>query len=79
MPNARLVYVDSFAAPPLAGNPAAVLLLDQEPNDGLGARIGAELDQPATAVLWPAGAAARTWSGPLVPTGADLGNADLGN
>lgn len=53
MTNARLVYVDSFAAPPLEGNPAAVLLLDQEPSDGLGAQIGAELDQPATAVLWP--------------------------
>ena len=55
MTNARLVYVDSFAAPPLAGNPAAVLLMDREPSDGLGARIGAELDQPATAVLWPGG------------------------
>lgn len=59
MTNARLVYVDSFAAPPLAGNPAAVLLLDQEPSDGLGERIGAELDQPATAVLWPGGEPGR--------------------
>jgi predicted PhzF superfamily epimerase YddE/YHI9 len=59
MTNARLVSVDSFAAPPLAGNPAAVLLLDQEPSDGLGARIGAELDQPATAVLWPGGEPGR--------------------
>jgi predicted PhzF superfamily epimerase YddE/YHI9 len=59
MTKARLVYVDSFAARPLAGNPAAVLLLDQEPDDGLGARIGAELDQPATAVLWPGGEPGR--------------------
>ena len=59
MTNARLVYVDSFAAPPLAGNPAAVLLMDREPSDGLGARIGAELDQPATAVLWPGGEPGR--------------------
>lgn len=59
MTNARLVYVDSFAAPPLAGNPAAVVLMDREPSDGLGARIGAELDQPATAVLWPGGEPGR--------------------
>jgi len=59
MTNARLVYVDSFAAPPLAGNPAAVLLLDQEPSDDMGARAGAEFDQPATAVLWPAGEPGR--------------------
>ena len=59
MTNARLVYVDSFAAPPLAGNPAAVLCLDREPSDGLGARLGAELDQPATAVLWPGGEPGR--------------------
>ena len=45
--------MDAFATAPFAGNPAAVLLLDAEPDDELGARAGAELNQPATAVAWP--------------------------
>ena len=53
MDNGRLWHVDAFATAPFAGNPAAVLLLDQEPDDELAARAGAELNQPATAVAWP--------------------------
>ena len=45
--------MDAFATAPFAGNPAAVLLLDREPDDELAARAGAELNQPATAVVWP--------------------------
>ena len=45
--------MDAFAIAPFAGNPAAVLLLDGEPDDELGAQAGAELNQPATAVAWP--------------------------
>jgi predicted PhzF superfamily epimerase YddE/YHI9 len=51
--NGRLWHVDAFATAPFAGNPAAVLLLDREPDDELAARAGAELNQPATAVVWP--------------------------
>jgi PhzF family phenazine biosynthesis protein len=51
--NGRLWHVDAFATAPFAGNPAAVLLLDGEPDDELGALAGAELNQPATAVAWP--------------------------
>jgi len=51
--NGRLWHVDAFATAPFAGNPAAVLLLDREPDDELAARAGAELNQPATAVAWP--------------------------
>jgi predicted PhzF superfamily epimerase YddE/YHI9 len=56
---ARLFHVDAFATAPFTGNPAAVLVLDQPPGDGLGRRIGAEFNQPATAVTWPAGEAGR--------------------
>jgi len=56
---ARLFHVDAFATAPFTGNPAAVLVLDQPPGDGLGRRIGAEFNQPATAVTWSAGEAGR--------------------
>jgi PhzF family phenazine biosynthesis protein len=56
---ARLLHVDSFASAPFTGNPAAVLVLDREPGDEFGARAGAELNQPATAVVWPAGEPGR--------------------
>jgi PhzF family phenazine biosynthesis protein len=56
---ARLLHIDSFASAPFTGNPAAVLVLDREPADDFGARAGAELNQPATAVVWPAGEPGR--------------------
>jgi PhzF family phenazine biosynthesis protein len=56
---ARLLHVDSFAPAPFTGNPAAVLVLDQEPSDDFAARAGAELNQPATALVWPAGEPGR--------------------
>ena len=59
MTTARLLHVDSFASAPFTGNPAAVLVLDREPGDEFGARAGAELNQPATAVVWPAGEPGR--------------------
>jgi predicted PhzF superfamily epimerase YddE/YHI9 len=55
----RLLHVDAFATAPFAGNPAAVLVLDQEPDEEFGPRAGAELNQPATAIVWPAGAPGR--------------------
>lgn len=55
----RLLHVDSFAPAPFTGNPAAVLVLDQEPSDDFAARAGAELNQPATALVWPAGEPGR--------------------
>jgi predicted PhzF superfamily epimerase YddE/YHI9 len=51
----RLWHVDAFATAPFTGNPAAVLILDTEPDDEFCSRAGAELNQPATAVAWPAG------------------------
>ncbi len=51
---ARLLHVNSFAPAPFTGNPAAVLVLEREPSDDFAARAGAELNQPATAVVWPA-------------------------
>ncbi|HTT52237.1 MAG TPA: PhzF family phenazine biosynthesis protein [Streptosporangiaceae bacterium] len=59
MTTARLLHVDSFASAPFTGNPAAVLVLDHEPGDEFGAQAGAELNQPATAVVWPAGQPGR--------------------
>ncbi len=56
---ARLLHVDSFAPAPFTGNPAAVLVLDAEPSDDFAARAGAELNQPATALVWPAGEPGR--------------------
>ncbi len=59
MTTARLLHIDSFASAPFTGNPAAVLVLEHEPSDDFGARVGAELNQPATAVVWPAGEPGR--------------------
>ncbi len=56
---ARLFQVDAFTSVPFAGNSAAVLVLDSEPDDEFGAAIGTELNQPATAVVWPAGEPGR--------------------
>ena len=56
---ARLLHVNSFALAPFTGNPAAVLVLEREPSDDFAARAGAELNQPATAVVWPAGEPGR--------------------
>jgi PhzF family phenazine biosynthesis protein len=56
---ARLYHVDAFASGPFEGNPAAVLVLDEEPEDEFGPLIGAELNQPATALVWPAGGPGR--------------------
>ena len=51
---AQLFQVDAFAPAPFAGNPAAVLILEDEPEEEFGPLIGAELNQPVTAVVWPA-------------------------
>ena len=59
MTTGRLLHVDAFATAPFAGNPAAVLVLDQEPDEDFGPRAGAELNQPATAIVWPAGPPGR--------------------
>jgi len=56
---ARLLHVDSFAPAPFTGNPAAVLVLEHEPSDEFAARAAAELNQPATALVWPAGEPGR--------------------
>jgi PhzF family phenazine biosynthesis protein len=56
---ARLLHVDSFAPAPFTGNPAAVLVLEHEPGDDFPARAGAELNLPATALVWPAGEPGR--------------------
>jgi PhzF family phenazine biosynthesis protein len=56
---ARLFQVDAFAPGPFEGNSAAVLVLEHEPDDEFGPAIGAELNQPATAVVWPAGEPGR--------------------
>jgi PhzF family phenazine biosynthesis protein len=56
---ARLFQVDAFTSVPFAGNSAAVLVLESEPDDESGSAIGTELNQPATAVVWPAGEPGR--------------------
>jgi len=56
---ARLYHVDAFAPGPFEGNSAAVLVLAEEPEDEFGPLIGAELNQPATALVWPAGEPGR--------------------
>ncbi|MGH3069552.1 MAG: PhzF family phenazine biosynthesis protein [Streptosporangiaceae bacterium] len=59
MTTARLFQVDAFTSVPFAGNSAAVLVLESEPDDEFGSAIGTELNQPATAVVWPAGGPGR--------------------
>ena len=56
---AQLFQVDAFAPAPFAGNPAAVLVLEDEPEEEFGPLIGAELNQPVTALVWPAGEPGR--------------------
>jgi predicted PhzF superfamily epimerase YddE/YHI9 len=56
---ARLLHVNSFAPAPFTGNPAAVLVLEHEPSDEFAARAAAELNQPVTALVWPAGEPGR--------------------
>jgi hypothetical protein len=56
---AQLFQVDAFAPAPFAGNPAAVLVLEDEPEEEFGPLIGAELNQPVTALVWPAGGRGR--------------------
>jgi PhzF family phenazine biosynthesis protein len=59
MTTARLYHVDAFAPGPFEGNSAAVLVVDSEPEDEFGPLIGAELNQPATALVWPSGEPGR--------------------
>ena len=54
MTTARLFQVDAFTPVPFAGIPAAVLVLEDEPEEEFGPLIGAELNQPVTALVWPA-------------------------
>ncbi len=56
---ARLFQVDAFAPGPFEGNSAAVLVLESEPEEEFGPLIGAELNQPATARVWPEGEPGR--------------------
>ncbi len=56
---ARLFQVDAFAPGPFEGNSAAVLVLESEPEEEFGPLIGAELNQPATALVWPEGEPGR--------------------
>jgi PhzF family phenazine biosynthesis protein len=56
---ARLFQVDAFAPSPFEGNSAAVLVLESEPEEQFGPMIGAELNQPATALVWPEGEPGR--------------------
>ncbi len=56
---ARLFQVDAFAPGPFEGNSAAVLVLESEPEEEFGLLIGAELNQPATALVWPEGEPGR--------------------
>jgi PhzF family phenazine biosynthesis protein len=51
----RLFQVDSFTAVPFAGNPAAVVLAADPVPDPVSRRLGEELNQPVTALVWPAG------------------------
>lgn len=59
MTTARLFQVDAFAPAPFAGNSAAVLVLEGEPDDDAGPAIAAELNQPATVLVWPGGEPGR--------------------
>jgi PhzF family phenazine biosynthesis protein len=56
---ARLFQVDAFAPGPIEGNSAAVVVLESEPEEEFGPLIGAELNQPATALVWPEGEPGR--------------------
>ena len=59
MTTAWLFQVDAFAPGPFEGNSAAVLMLESEPAEEFGPLVGAELNQPATALVWPAGEPGR--------------------
>jgi len=56
MTRARLRTVDAFTARPYAGNPAAVLVLDEMPPEGWMAAVARETNLSDTAFVVPAGA-----------------------
>jgi len=59
--------IDAFASAAFTGNPAAVLVLEQYPDDAVLARIAAEHNQAETAFLVPAGTDYRIrWFTPAV-------------
>jgi predicted PhzF superfamily epimerase YddE/YHI9 len=49
-----IFLVDSFAERPFAGNPAGVCVLGEPVDSGWMQRVAAELNQAATAFVWPA-------------------------
>jgi PhzF family phenazine biosynthesis protein len=71
-----LLLVDAFAEAPFGGNSAAVCLLDGPADAGWMQAVAAELRQPATAFVWPAGGrgdAASTREGPAAARGVPFG------
>jgi PhzF family phenazine biosynthesis protein len=53
--NPPLFLVDAFAEAPFGGNTAAVCLLDEPADAAWMQAVAAEVRQPATAFVWPAG------------------------
>lgn len=51
----ELYLIAAFAERPFTGNPAAVVLREQEADTGWMTNIARELNQPATAFCWPEG------------------------
>lgn len=58
--HARFYLIDSFAAAPYTGNPAAVVLLEREGDEAWMRAVAAEFDQSATAFVAPDGTGAYT-------------------
>ena len=62
-----IVQVDAFAARPFEGNPAAVCILDTEPDEGWMQAVAAEMNLSETAFAWPSSAGyALRWFTPTV-------------
>jgi len=53
MTHVPIYQVDAFADKPFTGNPAAVCLLDQEPERAWMQSVGAEMNLSETAFVWP--------------------------
>jgi PhzF family phenazine biosynthesis protein len=49
-----LLVIDAFADRPFHGNPAAVVVLESEPDGGWMQRVADEMNQSETAFVWPA-------------------------
>ena len=69
--------VDAFTDEPFSGNPAAVCLLEADPDPAWMQRVAAEMNLPETAFLRPSAEAGRYGLRWFTPTVEEIGRAHV--